>query len=126
MIKLEKRLMQWCEDCEMFAPCCFKLREKTEDKKSFDINTVIVCQHADICSHAVHQYQKSCENTPIIKENETVVDQNKTLDEQGLPSCWTCEFYNVDFGVCDLLMRSNIDVAEYTCCTEYKRKEKEK
>lgn len=68
MIKLEKRLMSFCEDCEMFAPCCFKLREKTEDNKSFYINTVIECQHADICINAVHQYQKTCENTPIIRE----------------------------------------------------------
>ena len=35
MINVEKHLMQWCEECNMFAPCCFKLREQTEDKKSF-------------------------------------------------------------------------------------------
>lgn len=71
------------------------------------------------------QKSKLCplvEDVPIIKENITVVDQNKTLDEQGLPSCWTCEFYDVDFGICNLFMRENIDLAENTCCTVYKEK----
>lgn len=88
-IKLEKRLMQWCEDCEDFAPCCFKLREETEDKKSFDINTVIICRHADICSNAVQQYQKSCENTPIVND-PSPCKACKTLHKE---SCCGCRAY---------------------------------
>lgn len=56
------------------------------------------------------------------KEIETTVDQNKTLDEQGLPSCWTCIGYNKDFGVCDLFMNLRIDLAENTCCTEWRKR----
>lgn len=60
MIKIEKRLMQWCEDCERYRPYCYNVRERTEDQKSFNINTVIECEHADICSFAIHQYIKAC------------------------------------------------------------------
>ena len=61
MIKLEKRLMPYCENCDDFYPCCMRSREKTEDGKSFNINVVVMCQHADVCINAVHQYQKACE-----------------------------------------------------------------
>ena len=90
MINVEKHLMQWCEECNMFAPCCFKLREQTEDKKSFNINTVIECQHADICSNAVHQYQKSCENTPEIKSVPSPCEDCEVI---GTGSCDGCMAY---------------------------------
>lgn len=61
MIKLEKRLMQWCEDCEMFAPCAMKIREKQDDN-SYAIKAVVMCKNVDICSNAVHQYQKTLDN----------------------------------------------------------------
>lgn len=67
MIKLEKRLEQWCEDCEMFAPCAMKLRDKQDDN-SYAIKVVVMCKNVDICNNAVHQCQKTCENTSIIKE----------------------------------------------------------
>lgn len=124
MIDIEKHLMQWCEDCDNFEPNTTYLSGRTVDGESICKRIVVECVNADICSHAVHQYQKSCENVPITKEIETVVDQKKTIDEQGLASCWTCVFYNVDFGICGNLMKANIDLAENTCCTEYRRKMK--
>lgn len=87
MIKLEKRLMQWCEDCEMFAPCSMKLREKQDDN-SYVIKAVVMCSHADICSNAVHQYQKTLESTSIIRDSSPCKDC-----DADTASCCGCSKY---------------------------------
>ena len=79
MIKIEKRLMEYCENCDMLQPCTMKLKEKQYDY-SYAIKVVVMCQHADICSHAVHQYQKSCENVP---ETENVKITGAALMQDG-------------------------------------------
>lgn len=80
MIKLEKRLMPWCEDCELFAPCSMKLRDKQDDN-SYVIKAVVMCKNVDICGNAVHQYQKTLESTSIIRDPSPCkdCDADKTL-----------------------------------------------
>lgn len=96
MINIEKRLMPWCEECEVFAPCSMKLREKQDDN-SYAIKAVVTCSHADICSNAVHQYQKHLMNTSAMLEFESVIENIsepspcrdcKTLHKS---SCTGCE-----------------------------------
>lgn len=88
MIKLEKRLMQFCEDCEMFTPCAMKIREKQDDN-SYAIKAVVMCKDADICSNAVHQYQKTLENTSIIRDPSPC----KECDFSDKASCCGCDKY---------------------------------
>lgn len=86
MIKLEKRLMQWCEDCDEFAPCSMKIEEKQNDN-SYAIEVVVMCQHADICSNAIHQYQKTCENTPEIKNVPSPCKDCKVINKKPCDGC---------------------------------------
>lgn len=85
MIKLEKRLEQYCEDCEMFAPCSMKLREKQDDN-SYAIKAVVMCKNVDICSNAVHQYQKQLINMTAMVEFESAIEN---ISDQS--PCKDCE-----------------------------------
>lgn len=58
MIKIEKRIMPWCEECENFEPNTICLSGQTVNGESIDKRIVVECINADICSNAVHQYQK--------------------------------------------------------------------
>lgn len=86
MIKLEKRLMPYCEECENLTPCTMKLRDKREDG-GFDIKVVVMCTYADTCSHAVHQYQKTCENVPEIKSDPSPCKDCETLHKEVCKGC---------------------------------------
>lgn len=99
MIKLEKRLMQYCEDCEMFAPCSMKLREKQDDN-SYVIKAVVMCKNIDICSNAVHHYQKTCKNTSIIRDPSPCKDcelsGGKELFCEGCKAYYEWKGINID------------------------------
>lgn len=67
MIKLEKRLYPFCEECKVFSPCSIKTREKLDDN-SYAIKVLIRCSHSDLCINAVNQYNKLTEMN-VKKEN---------------------------------------------------------
>lgn len=63
MIKIEKRLFSYCEECEKYEPTCMCVR--TRDGNN---TTIIQCTKADICINAINQYKNCCENKPIISD----------------------------------------------------------
>ena len=63
MIKVQKRIMKYCEGCDEFSPICYK---KLENDGT--ITTIVECSNADICSNAVYRYCKFLKT--VKKENK--------------------------------------------------------
>lgn len=91
MIKIIKRLMPYCEECEDINPYCTKIRDRTEDGKSYDFNIVVMCQNADICSQAVHRFSSlvTSDEQLAAKKNETISDVIEMMvnDHGYSPNC---------------------------------------
>lgn len=111
MIKIIKKGTRDIRECKTCG-CLFSFDE--EDVESVFKNGRIdyKCVKCPQCSYKV-----------MLEQEETIaVDQEKTLYEQGLPSCWTCDYYDLDFGICNVVIGKHIGLAENTCCTNYKEK----